>query len=106
MTDAARRGWAAQIQHEIKELAGVPDLIGRDGTRLSVRLTTLLTRQHAAVVRLVKKMMTQRADEYMADSENTMCAKQMRSVNNGRAWAIKDLRDDLLDALEKRKGGG
>lgn len=60
----------------------------------------LLKAEHAAIRRKVQQFMTERGNEYLKDSVDKRATPAMQQLAAGRAWAIKDLRDDLLTMLE------
>lgn len=62
----------------------------------------LLHREHAAMVRKVKAMMTKRANEYLTDSRSTSASQFKQQMDIARAWAIQDMRNDLLAWLDER----
>lgn len=62
----------------------------------------LLQREHAAVRRKVKAMMTKRANEYLTDSRSTSASQFKQQMDIARAWAIQDMRNDLLAWLDER----
>lgn len=62
----------------------------------------LLRAEHQWVENTVQVMMTERIRDYDKDVRNTKLSREMRAINAGRIWAIKDLRDEIVNKLKAR----
>lgn len=73
--------------------------------RFTMLVAKLLRRHHVKVRRMVKKMI-QRMMEYEHDILNAKRSTHGKTDASIRGWAVKDLRDDILAALDRRAKGG
>lgn len=58
----------------------------------------LILAERRRIRREVVKMIRERGDEYMRDADDPR-KKNMAAINAGRAWAFKDMADDILARL-------
>lgn len=68
------------------------------------RVVQLLRRHHARIRRKVVKYIRERGHEYMRDSKKPGLTWDEKMDYSGRAWAIKDLADDILALLDRLEG--